>query len=118
MADRVMVMYAGQVVETGTAAELFAAPAHPYTQGLLDCRPRISMRQLRVQPIPGSVPDLAALPPGCAFAPRCSFHQEVCSAGPVPLMSVEPDHLSRCLLHNQFERHAAWDWHDTVGIEP
>jgi oligopeptide/dipeptide ABC transporter ATP-binding protein len=115
--SRIAVMYAGRIVEQGSVDQVVENPQHPYTQGLLDCRPRISMRQLRVQPIPGSVPDLADLPTGCAFAPRCAFRQDVCTEGPVPLVSIEPDHLSRCLLHNQFERRAAWDWHDTVEVE-
>jgi oligopeptide/dipeptide ABC transporter ATP-binding protein len=115
--SRIAVMYAGRIVEQGSVDQVVENPQHPYTQGLLECRPRISMRQLRVQPIPGSVPDLADLPAGCAFAPRCPFRQDVCTEGPVPLVSVEPDHLSRCLLHNQFERHAAWDWQDTVGVK-
>ena len=115
--SRIAVMYAGRIVEQGTVDQVVENPQHPYTQGLLDCRPRISMRQLRLQPIPGNVPDLAALPAGCAFAPRCSFRQEVCEGGPVPLVAIEQDHTSRCLLHNQFQRNPEWDWHDTLGVE-
>jgi oligopeptide/dipeptide ABC transporter ATP-binding protein len=116
--SRIAVMYAGRIVEQGTVDQVVENPQHPYTQGLLECRPRISMRQLRVQPIPGSVPDLASLPAGCAFAPRCSYRQAVCEDGPVPLVAVEPEHLSRCLLHNQFQRSAQWNWHDTLGVKP
>jgi oligopeptide/dipeptide ABC transporter ATP-binding protein len=115
--SRIAVMYAGRIVEQGSVDQVVENPRHPYTQGLLDCRPRIGLRQLRVQPIPGNVPDLAALPAGCAFAPRCPHHQDVCDEGPVPLLSVEQGHLSRCLLHNQFARQAGWDWHDTLGVE-
>jgi oligopeptide/dipeptide ABC transporter ATP-binding protein len=115
--SRIAVMYAGRIVEQGTVDQVVDNPQHPYTQGLLDCRPRISMRQLRVQPIPGNVPDLATLPAGCAFAPRCAYRQAVCEDGPVPMVAVEADHLSRCLLHNQFQRKAQWDWLDSVGVE-
>jgi len=115
--SRIAVMYAGRIVEQGTVDQVVENPQHPYTQGLLDCRPRISMRQLRLQPIPGSVPDLAVLPAGCAFAPRCAYRQSVCEDGPVPLVAIEPDHLSRCLRHEQFQRDPGWDWHHTLGVK-
>lgn len=111
---RIAVMYAGRIVEQGTVDQVVENPQHPYTQGLLECRPRISLRQLRVQPIPGNVPDLAVLPPGCAFSPRCSYRQEACEEGPVPLVALEQEHLSRCLLHNQFQRDNEWEWHDIL----
>jgi oligopeptide/dipeptide ABC transporter ATP-binding protein len=115
--SRIAVMYAGRIVEQGSVDQVVENPQHPYTQGLLDCRPRISMRQLRLQPIPGSVPDLAVLPPGCAFAPRCSYRQSVCEDGPVPQVAIEPAHLSRCLRHQQFQRDPGWDWHHTLGVK-
>jgi oligopeptide/dipeptide ABC transporter ATP-binding protein len=71
MAQQVVVMYAGRVVETGPTAEILRHPQHPYTQGLLASRPLPGERRRRLYSIPGQVPDLAALPPGCAFADRC-----------------------------------------------
>ncbi|MFY8089299.1 MAG: ABC transporter ATP-binding protein, partial [Rubrivivax sp.] len=86
MADRVeqlAVMYAGQVVEQGATAEVFARPQHPYTQGLLAARPRLGLaRGTRLATIPGRVPDLLALPSGCSFAPRCPRADAACQAPP------------------------------------
>ena len=73
VADRVAVMYAGRIIEEGPAREVLAAPRHPYTQGLLKASPTIERGKLT--PIPGSVPQLTALPPGCAFEPRCSVRR-------------------------------------------
>ena len=78
VADRVLVMYAGRVVEEGPADELFRAPLHPYTAGLLAGVPRPDVPRGRLPAIPGQVPDLAHLPPGCAFGPRCSRATERC----------------------------------------
>ncbi len=77
-ADRVAVMYAGRIVEEAPVRELFAAPAHPYTRGLLDSMPDIDQQRDRLLSIPGTVPDLAALPAGCAFAPRCAHADARC----------------------------------------
>jgi len=112
--DRIAVMYAGRVVEMGPVDAVVENPQHPYTRGLLACRPRISMRDQRIEPIPGNVPDLATLPPGCPFAPRCSNHRPVCDEGPVPTVVVEPDHLSRCLIHVGYRRDKEWGWEDEV----
>lgn len=113
--SRIAVMYAGRIVEQGTVDQLVENPQHPYTQGLLNCRPRISMRELRVEPIPGNVPDLAELPDGCAFAARCAHVQPACQAGPIPMVSVEAGRLSRCLLHINYRRENAWKWDHTVN---
>ncbi len=113
--SRIAVMYAGRIVEQGTVDQMVENPQHPYTQGLLNCRPRISMRELRVEPIPGNVPDLAELPEGCAFAPRCAHVQPACQAGPIPMVSIEADRLSRCLLHIDYHREDAWKWDHTVN---
>jgi len=113
--SRIAVMYAGRIVEQGEVDQVVGKPQHPYTQGLLNCRPRISERAMRVQPIPGNVPDLAELPPGCAFAPRCEHFQPVCEAGAIPLIDCANGHLSRCLIHTNFQRQPHWQWGDRVG---
>jgi oligopeptide/dipeptide ABC transporter ATP-binding protein len=112
--DTIAVMYAGRIVEHGPVDDVVGHPRHPYTRGLLDCRPRISERGQRVEPIPGNVPDLAALPPGCAFAPRCSQHRPVCTEGPIPLIETSPGYISRCLLHVDYRREGSWEWGDRV----
>ncbi len=113
---RIAVMYAGRVVETGAVDDIIDSPRHPYTRGLLSCIPRISSRRTRIEPIPGNVPDLAALGPGCAFAPRCGQARPDCEAGPVPLFTVGPGHLSRCVLHAS-RRQDGWSWLDTLSGE-
>jgi oligopeptide/dipeptide ABC transporter ATP-binding protein len=94
--DRVAVMYAGEIVELATTAELFARPSHPYTIGLIRSIPSVERRG-RLIPIPGAPPDLAALGRGCPFAPRCAWAATECLAGDVPLVPVAPKHWSRCL---------------------
>ena len=94
--DTVAVMYAGQVVELAPTAELFRRPRHPYTLGLIQSIPSTD-RGRPLRPIPGAPPDLAALPRGCPFAPRCALATPRCLAGEVPLVSVAPEHWSRCL---------------------
>ena len=95
IADRVAVMYAGEIVEQGPVAEVFAAPRHPYTAALIASVPEGGAERLAA--IPGAVPAPHALPPGCRFAPRCAHAVAVCSAAPPPLRSVAPARLSRCL---------------------
>jgi len=112
--DTIAVMYAGRIVEQGPVDDVVSHPQHPYTQGLLNCRPRISERDLRVEPIPGNVPDLADLPPGCTFAPRCPRRQAVCDTGPIPLVETSMGNVSRCLLHVDFQREEGWGWGDKV----
>jgi len=112
--DTIAVMYAGRIVEHGPVDEVITRPQHPYTQGLLNCRPRILERDQRVEPIPGNVPDLAHLPPGCAFAPRCPRQQAVCGTGPIPLVETSPGYISRCLLHVDYRREPGWGWGDRV----
>ena len=81
-ADRVNVMYAGRIIERGTARELYANPRHPYTLGLLRSVPRLDEpRRARLAPIEGQPPDLTRLPRGCAFSPRCAFRVERCAVG-------------------------------------
>ena len=96
-AERVNVMYAGRIVETGTAHSVYANPSHPYTVGLLNSVPRLDQdRDKPLEPIPGSPPDLAALGDGCAFAPRCKFVSERCRKEVPPLTNVGDGHSSAC----------------------
>ena len=94
--DRIAVMYAGRIVELGPTQEVLRAPRHPYTEGLLRAAPRLERGKLT--PIPGSVPQLDALPPGCAFAPRCSCHRAECDARVPDLRPASPEHTARCIL--------------------
>jgi len=96
VADRIAVMYAGRIIEEGPAREVLAAPRHPYTQGLLRASPTLERGKLT--PIPGSVPQLLALPPGCAFEPRCDFRRGECSAAVPGLRPASPEHAARCVL--------------------
>jgi oligopeptide/dipeptide ABC transporter ATP-binding protein len=96
VADRVAVMYAGRVVEEGPVKEVLEAPRHPYTQGLLAASPKLERGKLA--PIPGSVPKLTALPPGCAFEPRCGFRRYECSVAVPELRTANADHVARCVL--------------------
>ncbi len=97
-ADRVNVMYAGRIIERGTARELYANPRHPYTLGLLRSVPRLDEpRRARLAPIEGQPPDLSRLPPGCAFVPRCAFSVERCAVERPPLQALgAPGHVSAC----------------------
>ena len=96
-ADRVNVMYAGRIVERGTAAEIYANPRHPYTLGLLRSVPRLDEpRRAKLLPIQGQPPDLSRLPPGCAFQPRCQYAVERCLREAPALESVSPGHVSAC----------------------
>lgn len=98
LADRVAVMYAGRVVEEGTARDVLGSPGHPYTRGLMASLPGKTPGS-RLQAIPGAVPDLAALPPGCAFAPRCRERFSACDARRPGAVTVAPGHAARCFLH-------------------
>jgi oligopeptide/dipeptide ABC transporter ATP-binding protein len=98
---RVAVMYAGQIVETGTVDAVFREPRHPYTLGLLRSVPGFDVVQERLQPIPGSPPDLASPPSGCRFHPRCAFAREDCTTAPIPLLDVPGDRAARCLYHEE-----------------
>lgn len=98
VADRIAVMYAGRIVEEGTARELIHAPRHPYTLALLRGRAHGAMAKgQRLVTIGGSPPDLARLPPGCAFAERCSFVQDACRQTQPPAVTIAPGHRARCL---------------------
>ena len=97
MVDRVVVMYAGQFVESAPCKKLFEKPLHPYTIGLQNAIPQINKQQSSLQDIPGSVPMLDNLPEGCLFAPRCPFAKAECFTKKVPLKQYD-DHDVRCLL--------------------
>ncbi|MDZ4339128.1 MAG: ABC transporter ATP-binding protein [candidate division NC10 bacterium] len=100
VADRVLVMYAGRVVEEGSATELFEEPLHPYTQGLLGSLPTLEggKRLRRLQAIPGLVPNLLALPTGCKFAPRCPKVIDACWPTEPELREVRPGRWARCIV--------------------
>jgi oligopeptide/dipeptide ABC transporter ATP-binding protein len=100
MCDRVLVMYAGQIVEQGTVEQIFRAPKHPYTVGLLESLPQLNAdRQARLASIPGQPPDLAHLPPGCPFVDRCPRRMEICpTREPLPT-EPEPGQTVRCYLY-------------------
>jgi len=107
-ADRVAVMYAGKIVESAPARELFRRPRHPYTEGLLRAVPRLSdalhARKTRLETIEGVVPNPLELPPGCLFAPRCPHRQPKCDAGEIPLIAVGEAHASRCIRVDEIYR--------------
>jgi len=93
--DKIKVMYAGQIVEEGSTGEVIFRPLHPYTRGLLNCIPRFE-KGVALTPIPGQVPDLLALKPGCSFYPRCAFRQDVCKLETPRLVSAGPSRKVRC----------------------
>jgi oligopeptide/dipeptide ABC transporter ATP-binding protein len=110
MADRVIVMYAGRVVESGDVHTIFSAPRHPYTLGLLASLPQTTGNQSRLRPIPGSPPDLANVPPGCPFHPRCLLTRgrEICRTEPPALVPVgSGTHRSACHFSGELKKKGA-----------
>ncbi len=105
MAERVAVMYAGQIVEQTDVNRLFDEPLHPYTRGLINSIPILGVHKERLEVIPGSVPNLVNLPPGCRFAPRCKARVEnqlkECEEENPKLLEVEPGHQVRCWLYQK-----------------
>lgn len=101
VADRIAVMYAGRFVETGTAADVMASPSHPYTVGLLHSTVHGGARGQRLDPIRGSPPDLADLPSGCAFSPRCNYARDICLVGPPELTTRKQGHWVRCVRQSE-----------------
>ena len=96
IADRVAVMYGGQVVELAATADLLAHPLHPYTRALMNSVPKLRSTATRLPTIPGNVPRIGQFPPGCRFSPRCPIARPECSAQPPSLLEVEPGHWVRC----------------------
>lgn len=100
ISDRIAVMYAGRIVETGTLADVVGHPAHPYTRGLLSSTVIGAKRGVRLGAIPGAPPRLDRLPQGCSFAPRCSLAERACEEGDIPEIALAPGRSARCLKVN------------------
>jgi len=111
MAERVAVMYAGKIVEQASVKPLFRDPLHPYTQGLIGSIPVLGKIKDRLEVIPGSVPNLINLPPGCRFAARCHAREKyglnICTAAEPDLVEVQPEHYVRCWLFQSTAEHQA-----------
>ena len=121
--SRLLVMYGGSIVEAGPAAAVFARLAHPYTRGLFGARPRLgAARGSRLATIPGRVPDLVDLPPGCPFADRCGWVVEACGAALPPMVGVGPEHAARCIRLDAIAAgeppHAAGVVSEGRGLQP
>jgi len=99
--DRIAIMYAGKIAESAPASQLFRAPKHPYTVGLMNSFPSISGEKRRLQGIPGTPPDLVTPPPGCPFAPRCPHVMTECTRVYPTLRAIEPGRLVACHLHEE-----------------
>jgi oligopeptide/dipeptide ABC transporter ATP-binding protein len=111
MAERVAVMYAGEIVEQTDVNRLFDEPLHPYTQGLIGSIPILGEIKDKLDVIPGSVPNLVNLPPGCRFAPRCQARVKygvgICTDQDPPLEDIKPGHKVRCWLYMNADGHTA-----------
>ncbi len=99
--DRVVVMYAGEAVETAPVEAIFRRPRHPYARALLAALPRLGSPERALAAIPGRVPAAGDLPPGCAFHPRCAEAMDECRERAPALVTVEPGQRARCLLYPQ-----------------
>lgn len=96
--DRLAVMYAGKIVESGDVREIFCSPAHPYTKALLGSLPKMDVKEDRLYAIEGQPPELHCLPPGCSFAPRCPDAKEICKQEYPPQFIIKDDHCVNCWL--------------------
>ena len=95
--DKIIVMYAGKIVEEGTSRQIFYQHTHPYTQGLLESVPEVDAPQgERLKPIPGNPPDMSCVEEGCAFAPRCAFAMQACVKEDAPLIEIDDTHSAAC----------------------
>ncbi|HIT89549.1 MAG TPA: ABC transporter ATP-binding protein [Candidatus Merdenecus merdavium] len=99
MCHRVIVMYAGSIVEEASVKELFANPKHPYTQGLIASVPKLGSKVTSLPSIPGSVPDLSVMPKGCKFAPRCKYAMDICHTEEPELLDIGEEKKRRCRCH-------------------
>ena len=105
--DRIIVMYAGKIVEEGTSRQIFYEHTHPYTEGLLESVPEVDTPDdQRLKPIPGNPPDMSCLSPGCAFAPRCPCAMQICVKEDAPLFEIDETHAAACwmMLKKQAEQ--------------
>jgi oligopeptide/dipeptide ABC transporter ATP-binding protein len=100
VAERIVVMYAGEVIEDGNVKQVFHNPLHPYTQGLLKCYPTATKTDQKVGTIPGFMPDLRKEIPGCAFVDRCHLAKEICRKGKPDYIEAETGHYVKCVLYN------------------
>ena len=103
MADRVAIMYAGEIVEEGSTEDVFHRPLHPYTLGLFRSLPRPGRGRVKLDTIPGTVPSLGRVHMGCSFAPRCSFAIDACLEGHIPLEEKETAHSARCIRTGEIQ---------------
>ena len=117
MADRVLVMYAGKVVEEADVFTLFHEPQHPYTQGLIRSRPAIDTEQERLLYIPGNVPNPLEMPGGCPFHPRCPHAMEVCRGQMPPRRTLKDGHAVSCWLHEEVSPEQAAPLHPELAPE-
>jgi peptide/nickel transport system ATP-binding protein len=99
--DRVIVMYAGKIVEEADVKELFLHPKHPYTKGLLESIPKLGVRKEHLGSIPGMVPSPDKMPEGCRFYDRCSFAMDICKGAVPPIQSVGENHATACWLYDE-----------------
>ena len=106
VADRVAVMYAGRIIETGNVDAVYRMPGHPYTEALLEAIPRPDQRADRLRALPGSPPLLSQPIIGCSFAPRCAYAQEICKSDSPPLFELRDSHRSACFFHERVQNHA------------
>lgn len=106
MCDEVAVIYAGEIVEIGSARDIFKDMSHPYTIGLFESLPDLSSTSKRLNLIPGLMPDPTDLPKGCKFAPRCKYCAEKCTSEPIPLTEMPSGHFCRCLFPEKKEAKA------------
>ena len=111
IADRILVMYLGRIVESGPAEAIFDAPAHPYTRALIEGVPRLDRRRMRYEPIEGDIPSPVDPPPGCHFHPRCPFVAPRCRAERPALRDVAPGRRAAC--HRIEEIAALKEGHET-----
>ena len=101
VADRIVVMYAGEVAEDAEVHRLFSEPRHPYTKGLLGCVPNGTKDGSTLKPIPGSIPDLSAVPRGCRFSPRCPYSFDRCVSNRPTLIKISEDQRAACFLYDR-----------------